>query len=170
MKRIQTILLTTVIAGTALISTTYTSCKKDKCKNITCSNGGTCDEGKCSCPSGYSGDKCETETRTTYYKTYKGSGTDDAGDPYPDCKLVFSKGDNSVTSMHLDVKDQNELTMVSLELNLVSATAFDIVSKTVGTTVYSGSGTISSSSASLKLKVVTVSGTLEINFAQMAAQ
>ncbi len=31
----------------------------DKCKDINCQNGGTCDKGKCTCPTGYSGDNCE---------------------------------------------------------------------------------------------------------------
>lgn len=36
---------------------TMQSC--DKCKDVTCQNGGTCDNGKCACPTGYSGDNCE---------------------------------------------------------------------------------------------------------------
>lgn len=40
------------------------SCRKpsevvDKCKDIVCSNGGTCSEGVCLCPQGYSGNYCE---------------------------------------------------------------------------------------------------------------
>jgi hypothetical protein len=39
--------------------TLITSCKKDPCKDVTCENGGTCDDGKCNCPAGYEGEKCE---------------------------------------------------------------------------------------------------------------
>lgn len=33
----------------------------DLCENITCENGGTCDEGICDCPDGFSGTNCEIE-------------------------------------------------------------------------------------------------------------
>ena len=35
------------------------ACKKDDpCENITCLNGGTCANGECSCPTGYTGPDC----------------------------------------------------------------------------------------------------------------
>ena len=33
----------------------------DPCENITCNNGGTCIEGTCNCPDGFSGPQCEIE-------------------------------------------------------------------------------------------------------------
>merc|ERR1712149_92721 len=36
---------------------------KDPCKPDPCQNGGTCADGKCSCPDGFEGDNCETEAK-----------------------------------------------------------------------------------------------------------
>jgi EGF-like domain len=34
------------------------SCKKDACDGISCKNGGTCENGECLCPTGYTGADC----------------------------------------------------------------------------------------------------------------
>ena len=56
--------------------TLYTSCKKDRCKGVTCLNGGSCNEGNCSCPTGYSGTRCETELqgKVSFYTTRDAGG------------------------------------------------------------------------------------------------
>ncbi|MEZ4722303.1 MAG: calcium-binding EGF-like domain-containing protein [Flavobacteriales bacterium] len=43
----------------AIVSLSLTAC--DECKDISCMNGGTCEEGVCDCPNGYSGELCEDE-------------------------------------------------------------------------------------------------------------
>ena len=40
---------------------TISACKKDPCKGIVCKNGGTCANGDCNCPTGYTGSDCGTE-------------------------------------------------------------------------------------------------------------
>ena len=53
------------IATTVLM---VNSCKKedpDPCEGVTCLNGGTCVNGSCSCPQGYSGPACETQVTPT---------------------------------------------------------------------------------------------------------
>lgn len=37
----------------------FTSCK-DACEDVTCENGGTCNDGDCNCPNGFTGTNCET--------------------------------------------------------------------------------------------------------------
>jgi len=54
----------------AVAALSFTSCK-DECKDVNCANGGTCDAGVCSCPSGYEGELCETETRAKILGTYQ---------------------------------------------------------------------------------------------------
>ena len=41
----------------ALLS--FSSCQEDPCDNNLCENGGICDDGKCLCPEGYTGNQCE---------------------------------------------------------------------------------------------------------------
>lgn len=45
---------------------TITSCtKKDKCETTICRNGGTCYDGSCTCPTGYTGSDCSTQKTPT---------------------------------------------------------------------------------------------------------
>lgn len=44
----------------AAAALSFTSCKKDPCEDVNCSNGGTCNEGTCACPEGFSGPECRT--------------------------------------------------------------------------------------------------------------
>ena len=53
-----------------------TSCKKDEadpCDNVTCLNGGSCNNGACSCASGYEGATCGTETRAKFVGVFNGT-------------------------------------------------------------------------------------------------
>ena len=59
MKKIFALLLPVIITLSVFTTITYTACKQDKCKDITCTNGGSCSDGTCICPDGYSGKRCE---------------------------------------------------------------------------------------------------------------
>ena len=59
MKLTRSIFTTVIITLSAFTSIIYTSCKSS-CSHITCFNGGSCSNGLCTCPYGYTGNSCET--------------------------------------------------------------------------------------------------------------
>lgn len=152
------------------VSVTYTACKKDNCKKVNCSNGGTCLDGTCLCPTGYSGKSCETLTRDGYVKSYKGDGEDTEGDKYLQNKLVFTTGGEDITTMKLELKDQNDILVNTFDVKLESNSSFTIVSKTDGSSTYTGTGSISATTASLMLTINNGNSSFNINFPNMAAQ
>jgi len=68
MKNVKTIVacaLVTVTVFGMIIINSCTKTKSNPCANITCYNNGTCDNGTCICPSGYTGTYCQTATNST---------------------------------------------------------------------------------------------------------
>ena len=52
----------------------YLSCSKtDQCHNVVCLNGGSCDGGKCTCPVGFEGPRCDSLSREKFVFSYSGS-------------------------------------------------------------------------------------------------
>jgi hypothetical protein len=70
MKQTKTILLTAVIMVCLFSAVLFTACTQssnnnatptpDPCASVTCYNGGTCSNGACVCPSGWTGTYCQT--------------------------------------------------------------------------------------------------------------
>jgi len=53
------LLFVTMVAASIIL---VNACKKkDKCENTVCLNGGICNDGTCSCPTGYTGADCGTQ-------------------------------------------------------------------------------------------------------------
>jgi len=63
MKKTKSILLLFAIIATGLtvFSCSDDSDEVDPCENISCLNGGTCEDGTCDCPEGFSGTNCAEE-------------------------------------------------------------------------------------------------------------
>ena len=138
----------------------------DPCRAVVCKNGGTCVAGTCSCPTGSKGTFCDTVYRDGYNNTYKGNGTDNKGQTYWKSKLIFSNSGKSLTSMGVDVivDTTADISMNGLPLP-VTLTDFNATSESFtipsitktgydGAFTYSGSGTITDTTATLVLTVV----------------
>ena len=52
------------------LSALVLSCEQGSCENITCLNGGTCRNGRCQCPVGFEGVRCETKWTDRWIGTY----------------------------------------------------------------------------------------------------
>ena len=70
MKSFRHIALSALLTIGAFSAVTYTSCSKDDCKDVTCQHGGTCSGGNCTCPSGFSGTRCEVIDAAKFVGTY----------------------------------------------------------------------------------------------------
>jgi hypothetical protein len=75
--------------GLALFLLLAAGCRKDPCADVTCANGGTCLEGTCDCPEGFSGETCEAFASSEFLGTYSGQ--------YGDCFDVPSTHTVEVT-------------------------------------------------------------------------
>ena len=72
MKLTKSVITTIFIALIGFTSILYTSCK-NSCAHLTCFNGGSCSNGFCTCPYGYTGNSCEIPNTTSiqyYNHTY----------------------------------------------------------------------------------------------------
>ncbi len=66
-NQMKTFLLSAMGVFAIFSTITLTSCKEDKCKTTICAYGGVCNEdGSCTCPTGYEGERCETITRDKF--------------------------------------------------------------------------------------------------------
>ncbi len=115
--------------------------KQSDCDTINCFNGGTCNNGTCSCPEGYTGNICQTEVRSSYLGQYNLHGTSRKNN---DTSIV-------ITNMSLSVRDGNGLNGLkfyfnnSLTSNLTGLlesnyTSFDIPREAKYSTFIQGSG------------------------------
>lgn len=73
--RLRNIMIGVVAITSIFTAITYTSCKKDACENVLCLNLGACDQGKCTCPVGFEGERCEILSREKFIKRYNGRDT-----------------------------------------------------------------------------------------------
>lgn len=73
MRKLKQIALGAFLTVSAFCAVLYSSCTKDPCKDVTCQNGGTCNDGKCTCTTGFEGTNCEIKSRDKFVKSWSAS-------------------------------------------------------------------------------------------------
>jgi hypothetical protein len=156
MRSIRHILLASVLTVSAFSTVTFTSCKKD-------------DDG---CAVGYTGSNCKTEVRASYYNTYKGNGSDNAGNTYTNWSIRFSALGTDPLKMTMVLQDATTAPQVAATVTLTSNTTFTVDQVTITGYTYTGTGSVNESSASLSLTEVggTPSSTTIYTFSNMLKQ
>ncbi len=89
------------------------SCKSGaKCSLSGCVNGGVCNNGKCTCPVGYEGDRCQTMARDAYIGNWTVYDTDTVHQG-----KNYTVGITSVSTAANEVVIKNLLNFYGLNLN-----------------------------------------------------
>jgi uncharacterized membrane protein len=159
---IRSAMLAAFVTLFAFTVVTYTSCKKDKCKDVTCQNGGTCSDGNCSCPTGYSGTLCETGSAAKFIGTWYGD--DCYGNP---ASMEFDAGGDGVSLiLPSTIGDSSCVKNIAIRatangnsLTFPSQHVIDLCGFNGGT--LSGSGSISGLTLTVNLTAVADAGGTE---------
>jgi hypothetical protein len=75
MKKLKPVFYSILLVMAIFSTVTYTACNKDLCEGKICQNGGSCTDGKCTCPTGYTGTNCETKSDPCKDITCQNGGT-----------------------------------------------------------------------------------------------
>jgi len=172
MKSIRNIAFSALLTIGAFTAITYTSCNKDECKDVVCNNGGSCDNGTCVCPTGYTGSSCDNEVRASYYNTYKGNGFDNEGDTYTNWGIRYYSVGTDAKTMGMELLTNTNAPVAAMNVTLTSNTTFTINSTVDGDITYTGSGTVSETTTSVTInaKDASTSVTLIFTFNNMVKQ
>jgi hypothetical protein len=142
----------------AVAALSFTSCK-DECKDVNCSNGGTCEEGICSCPSGYQGDLCETSWASLFQGNYNVNeqftivSSDSTGSDSFGSQISTGTDPKKITISNFSNSGQ------SITADLESASSLKITSQTV---TYSGNQLSANGTGSISGSTVTLNYSLAI--------
>jgi hypothetical protein len=178
MKSIKLLALSSLLTVGIFSVVLYTSCSKDACKGVTCQNGGTCSGGNCVCPTGTTGNNCETIYRLSFDHTYVGTGSDNTGGTYTNFRMVFSTPSSSTdfVTMNLTIQDATggsagvPVLTITLSSFSTSGANYTITSTTNAGLTYTGTGTISATSASMTLQEAGSGTTTTYTFSNFAKQ
>ena len=162
MKKRFTLVAFSTIGFLLLIAVVFTSCEKQDvnygpttfyqpCKDVICLNGGSCNDGSCTCPIGFEGEKCETRSVNKFLGSYEA---------FDDC--FMNAQESYMASIQTDFTPVNELIIKDLAgtfcpndiraLITTSASNFDIpFQQTCGNYYVSGEGNINGSVLNVNL-------------------
>ncbi len=160
MKKLKSILLAGLLTTGLFTTTVFTSCDQDACKDVVCQNDGTCTDGSCTCPVGFEGTTCETESRTKLIGSYLLSGTDSDGGTYTNVPATTSNSSTSKTKFIFAVP----LAGISLTCTMTGSSAFSIDQTTISGTTFSGNGSFTGNAMTITIFENDGTGTTTYNW------
>ncbi|GAA4465367.1 hypothetical protein GCM10023093_17440 [Nemorincola caseinilytica] len=169
MRPIKNILFGVLVAlSVSFVAFYSTSCSKDQCGAVTCQNKGVCFQGVCNCIYlGTGGPNCEHVYRDMFSGLYEGHAPiDTVGDSTH--ALFFRPSDDTLNREYMVVFWQDTLrqSLVKLPIKLynysTSGSNFKVVDSdnmnVIDYYAYSGTGTISVNTVSMRLVSVDTDG------------
>ena len=154
MRQLIIPLLLLFITSSLIIST---GCK-NKCGSTTCSNGGTCNNNICICPTGYSGNSCQTSWAGIAIGTYrcKNSNCNVAvAGPSSWLSVVNADGTNGGYTLDISNFDNNNLTVVATIDHSKNGTSVIHISSSNGV---NATGSFDSTTSTINLQFAVYSG------------
>ncbi|MBS1616404.1 MAG: calcium-binding EGF-like domain-containing protein [Bacteroidetes bacterium] len=162
MKRMKTVAFTLLLALGAFSAITYSSCTKDECKDVTCVNG-TCIGGSCSCPTGYEGTQCQTESRAKFLHQYTVTASCQTATYVANIKASNSSDITQVVISNLanmnNAAGNTTTVTATINGNQITIPTQTVVGFTAATITASGSGTISNGVITMDYTIVSGSTT-----------
>jgi hypothetical protein len=155
LKRSYGIFLILICIATGI----YTSACKNKCGTTTCQNGGTCVTGKCSCPTGYSGNSCQTAWDGSMIGTYtcsRGSCNELVTGNGNWNSAVTAASTNGGYTINISNFNGSAATVATASVDSFNNIRLIPTGNATGSSGISGTGTYYSSTNSIKLHFVTV--------------
>lgn len=149
MKFLRGLIVTAIVSAGTIGAIVYSACNKDKCHNVACLNAGVCDGGVCTCPAGFEGSRCETESRVKFINNFNGG--DSCGttgiSPYS-VNFVRTVGNKTQMTLRNILGNEND----SAICTLVGTDTFNFNGSNNSIT-YRGAGKISNDSLWMKYHV-----------------
>ena len=160
MKSFRYIVLTTLVTIGAFYIVIVSSCK-NKCGSTTCQNGGTCTSNKCVCPTGYSGNACQSGWSNVAIGTYNcvRSGCKPAveGDSVWQ-SAVTKDATNGGYTIDISRFDNSNITLAATIDSAINGVSRIIISPATGTAGIIANGTYSNNVIKLNFSASSVGG------------
>lgn len=143
-------LVRVLILGFAI---TLFSCS-DPCEDVNCENGGVCDDGTCLCETGYSGARCELESRLSFLGEWSGTVNCSGGDESSG-SFIASTSEEGIDKLLLTFDDGSTAIACATSSTSLVIPPFTVVDPIFGLNVTtSGTGTLVEEELTLDIEIV----------------
>ncbi len=158
MKQFRYIVIAAILCIGSFSVVLQSSCSKNKCGSTTCANGGSCVDSKCICPTGYSGNSCQTGWSDPAIGTYsckRSSCSPRVADTSMWQSAITKNATNGGYSIYISNFDKSNITVIATIDSAINGKNKITVSPATGTTGIQASGYYSNGVISLNFTSAT---------------